>query len=77
LDLRWKQDLTTIIAAGVLDGTFTCDDPAGAAWRINALMDGLAVQVAVHDRVITRRQLTDWVRLAAAREVGLTPEQLD
>ncbi|MFC4105411.1 TetR/AcrR family transcriptional regulator [Micromonospora zhanjiangensis] len=77
LDLRWKQDLTTIIAAGVLDGTFTCADPAGAAWRINALMDGLAVQVAVHDRVITRRQLTEWVRLATAREVGLTPDQLD
>lgn len=77
LDLRWKQDLTTIIAAGVLDGTFTCDDPAGAAWRINALMDGLSVQAAVHERVISRRQLGEWVRLTTAREVGLAPEDLD
>jgi AcrR family transcriptional regulator len=77
LDLRWKKDLTEIISAGVDDGTFDCDDPAGAAWRINALMDGLAVQVAVHDRVISRRQLTEWVRIAAAREVGVDPALLD
>jgi AcrR family transcriptional regulator len=76
LDLRWKEDLTEIISAGVLDGTFTCDDPAGAAWRINALIDGLAVQVAVHDRVISRRQFAEWVRLSTARELGLDPSQL-
>ena len=76
LDLRWTDDLTSVISAGVLEGTFTCDDPAGAAWRINALIDGLAVQVAVHDRVISRRQFAEWVRLAAARELGLCPDQL-
>jgi AcrR family transcriptional regulator len=77
LDLRWRQDLTGVISAGVDDGSFICDDPAGAAWRINALIDGLAVQVAVHERVITRRQLADWVRLTAAREVGLDPAELE
>ncbi|MFD1322806.1 TetR/AcrR family transcriptional regulator [Micromonospora sonneratiae] len=76
LDLRWRRDLTEIISAGVADGTFTCDDPAGAAWRINALIDGLSVQVAVHERVISRRQLADWVRLSTARELGLDPTQL-
>ncbi|HEY0700374.1 MAG TPA: TetR/AcrR family transcriptional regulator [Micromonospora sp.] len=77
LDLRWKEDLTAVIGEGVLDGTFTCDDPAGAAWRISALIDGLAVQVTVHDRLISRRQLTDWVHLSVARELGLDPDQLD
>ncbi|TDB72202.1 TetR/AcrR family transcriptional regulator [Micromonospora sp. KC723] len=77
LDLRWRQDLAAIIAAGVADGTFECADPAGAAWRINAVMDGLAVQLAVHDRVITRRQASEWIRLVAARELGLDPAQLD
>jgi AcrR family transcriptional regulator len=76
LDLRWKEAFTEVIAAGVDEGTFKCDDPNGAAWRISALVDGLAVQVAVHDRVITRRQLADWVRLATARELGLEPSQL-
>jgi len=76
LDLRWKDALTDVIAAGVKEGDFTCPDPAGAAWRIIALIDGLAVQVTVHERVISRRQLSDWVRVVAARELGLTPEQL-
>jgi AcrR family transcriptional regulator len=77
LDLRRTEALGAVIADGVLDGVFDCDDPAGAAWRINGLIDGLAVQVAVHDRVISRRTFAQWVRLATARELGLRPEQLD
>ncbi|MGI5216042.1 TetR/AcrR family transcriptional regulator [Plantactinospora sp. CA-290183] len=77
LDLRWREGLRGVIAAGVAEGAFVCDDPGGAAWRINALIDGLAVQTAVHDRVVPRRQLTEWIRLAVARELGLRPEQLD
>ena len=76
LDLRWREDLGGVIAEGVRDGSFVCDDPSGAAWRINALIDGLAVQVAVHDRVISRRTFGEWVRLAAARELGLSPDDL-
>ena len=76
LDLRWKDALTDVIMAGVKEGDFKCPDPAGAAWRIIALIDGLAVQVTVHERVISRRQLSDWVRVSAARELGLKPEQL-
>jgi len=76
LDLRWKDALTEVIATGAKDGDFTCDDPAGAAWRIIALIDGLAVQVTVHERLISRRQLSDWVRVAAGRELGLDPDDL-
>nr|WP_240956488.1 TetR/AcrR family transcriptional regulator [Micromonospora sp. HNM0581] len=77
LDLRWRQDLATVISDGVGEGSFVCTDPAGAAWRISAVMDGLAVQLAVHDRVISRRQFAEWVRLVAARELGLAAEQLE
>ncbi|MER6594768.1 TetR/AcrR family transcriptional regulator [Micromonospora purpureochromogenes] len=77
LDLRWRQDLAAVIADGVTDGTFVCADPMAAAWRINAVMDGLAVQLAVHERVISRRQFADWIRLITARELGLDPAQLD
>lgn len=76
LDLRWKEALTEVITAGVDKGVFTCDDPVGAAWRLVALMDGLAVQVTVHDRVIARRRLSEWIRVAAARELGLSEKQL-
>ena len=76
LDVRWKDALTEVIEAGVEDGAFDCDDPAGAAWRTIALIDGLAVQLTVHQRVISRRQMGDWVRLATARELGLDPGDL-
>lgn len=76
LDLRWKEALTEVITAGVHDGTFVCDDPHGTSWRLIALIDGLAVQVTVHDRVISRRQLADWVRIAAAKELGVIARAL-
>ncbi|HCT81007.1 MAG TPA: TetR family transcriptional regulator, partial [Micromonosporaceae bacterium] len=73
MDLRWKEALIEVINAGVADGSFKCDDPIGAAWRLNSLIDGLAVQLMVHDKVISRRQAAEWMRVAAAREVGLDP----
>jgi AcrR family transcriptional regulator len=76
LDLRWKEALSEVIDAGVADKSFTCADPRGAAWRIIALCDGLAVQVTVHDRVITRKQMQDWVRISTATELGLSPDDL-
>jgi AcrR family transcriptional regulator len=76
LDLRWKEALTEVIADGTDRKDFTCDDPRGAAWRLVALIDGLAVQVTVHRQVISQRQLAEWVRVAAAAELGLAPEKL-
>ena len=76
LDLRWKEALTEVITAGVARASFTCDDPHGAAWRLIALIDGLAVQVTVHDQVISQRTLAGWIRTAAANELGLDARQL-
>ncbi|WP_212832651.1 TetR/AcrR family transcriptional regulator [Catellatospora sp. TT07R-123] len=76
MDLRWKEGLTEVIAAGVADGSFTCDDPAGAAWRINAIIDGLAVQLTVHEKAISRKQAFEWMRMVTAREVGIDPADL-
>jgi AcrR family transcriptional regulator len=76
LDLRWREALTEVIAAGVADGAFDCPDPRAAAWRITALIDGLTVQLVTHDKVLSRRQVMDWVRVAAAREVGVPPGAL-
>jgi AcrR family transcriptional regulator len=73
LDLRWKETIARVIADGVAAAEFTCPDPSGAAWRLAALLDGLAIQVTVHTGVLSRQQLLDWVRIAAAAELGLAP----
>jgi AcrR family transcriptional regulator len=71
LDLAWTSRLEAVIAEGVEAGEFTCPDPHGAAWRLAALLDGLAVQVVVHDRAVSFDELRRWVRQAAAAELGL------
>jgi AcrR family transcriptional regulator len=71
LDLAWKQTIEKIIVEGVASGEFHCDDPNGAAWRLTALLDGLGVQLTVHEGVVSRGEMIDWVREAAAKELGL------
>jgi AcrR family transcriptional regulator len=70
LDIRWKDVLAGQIREGVEQGAFTCADPDVAAWRLSALLDGLAVQVMVH-RTLTKKQLARWVRDSAASELGV------
>jgi AcrR family transcriptional regulator len=72
LDLRWKQTMAAVIGEGVAAGEFTCPDPDATAWRLTALLDGLGVQVTVH-KAATNGRLLDWVRAAAAAELGLDP----
>jgi AcrR family transcriptional regulator len=75
LDLRWKQTLAAVIREGVAAGELTCPDPDAAAWRLTALLDGLGVQVAVH-RSLPAARLVEWVRAAAAAELGIDPAVL-
>lgn len=76
LDDAWQRTIESIIREGVATGEFTCDDPHGAAWRLTALLDGLGVQLTVHQGVITRTQMIEWVREAAAKELGVQPTAL-
>jgi AcrR family transcriptional regulator len=72
LNLEWQALLGRTIRAGVAAGVFRCADPAGSAWRILSLLDGLALQVVAHGTTITRRDVVAWSTAAAERELGLT-----
>jgi AcrR family transcriptional regulator len=71
LDVRWKDSVAAVISDGVANGELTCPDPHAAAWRITAMLDGLAVQVTVHKGVVTRKELSTWVAELTERELGL------
>lgn len=73
LDLQWKETVARVIGDGVAAGECSCPDHSATAWRLTALLDGLAVQVVVHRGVLRRRELLAWVRTAAASELGLDP----
>jgi hypothetical protein len=76
LNLAWQGLLEGTIRAGVADGSFRCPDPAGAAWRILSLLDGLALQVVAHGTTVTRADVVAWTTAAAEAELGLAPGSL-
>ncbi|MFJ9723803.1 TetR/AcrR family transcriptional regulator [Streptomyces sp. NPDC101209] len=71
LDRRWKAALAEVVAEGVAAGEFRCPDPFGAALRLTALLDGLAVQLTSYAGAVSRTRAQEWVDEALARELGL------
>lgn len=71
LERAWLGALERVIRDGVTSGEFSCADPAAAAERIDALIDGLMVRVTVDPGAMSRKRLLEHARVAAAREVGL------
>ncbi|MCX4671684.1 TetR family transcriptional regulator [Streptomyces sp. NBC_01381] len=73
LDQQWKAAITEVIAEGVAAGEFRCPDPQGAALRLTALLDGLAVQQTAYEGTVPRGRMRAWVDEALDRELGLAP----
>jgi AcrR family transcriptional regulator len=71
LDTRWRGVITDLIADGVASGEFRTADPRGAAWRLTALVDGLAVQRVAFGDAISQAEVDAWVADAVRAE--LTP----
>lgn len=70
LDREWKEALTAVLAEGAAAGEFTCGDPAAAAWRLTAFLDGLAVQMTAYAGSLPRTTMLTWADEALARELG-------
>ncbi|MFD6802919.1 TetR/AcrR family transcriptional regulator [Streptomyces cyaneofuscatus] len=71
LDRRCKAELAEVIAEGAAAGEFRCEDPESAAWRLTALLDGLAVQMISYAGPLSRSTMLRWTDDALARELGL------
>ncbi len=71
LDLQWQQVMADVVREGVAADEFLCPDPEATSWRLTALLDGLGLQVTVHEGLLTRDQLLSYVRRAAAMELGV------
>jgi AcrR family transcriptional regulator len=70
INLRWVGLFEEVFNQGVSEGTFTCPDPRAAAWRMLALLDGLAIQVLTRQSDISGGMVADWAQVAARREAG-------
>ncbi|WP_329126034.1 TetR/AcrR family transcriptional regulator [Streptomyces sp. NBC_01465] len=76
LDQQWKAALAEVIAEGAAAGEFVCADPSAAAWRLTALLDGLAVQMTSYAGALTKATMLEWTDEALARELGLERAEL-
>jgi BetI-type transcriptional repressor, C-terminal len=71
LDVQWQELIERIIRDGVASGELHCVDPEASAWRLTALLDGLGVQLTVHEGVVTVAECRRWVRELACVELGV------
>ena len=71
LDAAWVALLERVIRDGVTARRFRTNDPAGVAWRLAALMDGLGLQVVLHKGTMSRARMLEHTRAVAAAELGL------
>jgi len=71
LNIEWQQLLIATISRGVAEGTMSCADADGAAWRILSLLDGLALQTVAHPGAVDRRAVVSWSVALAEQELGL------
>ncbi|MFB8126452.1 TetR/AcrR family transcriptional regulator [Streptomyces bacillaris] len=76
LDRRWKTELAEVIEEGAAAGEFRCADPESAAWRLTALLDGLAVQMTSYEGPLPRATMLRWTDEALARELGIDESAL-
>lgn len=75
LERQWRRAVAKVLADGVAEGVFTCEDPDTAAWRLTAYLDGLSVAATVYSS-IGRRELSDWAMRATALVVGVDAQDL-
>jgi AcrR family transcriptional regulator len=74
LDNRWRAMIIGVVEDGVTDGEATCADPQRFALTFASLLDGLSIQVALADPVVTPDLAYDIAMSFAVQELSLHPE---
>jgi AcrR family transcriptional regulator len=72
-DVRWRHAIRDIIVAGQEAGEFAAVDADGFALTLSALLDGMAVQIALEDPDIPPIRAYDLALAFAAGQLGFVP----
>ena len=70
LDGRWRGTIAAVVREGQESGEFRLVDPEEFAVLLAALLDGLAVQIALEDAQVTSERVRDLALKLAERELG-------
>jgi AcrR family transcriptional regulator len=71
-DERWRQLIYSLVVQGQEAGEFGPVDPADFALMLSALMDGLAIQIALGDPSVDEAKAYELTMLFAASQLGFT-----
>ena len=72
MDRRWRATIAEIVRAGQATGEFAALDADVFALRLGALIDGLAIQVVLHDPEVSRERMFELCMDTCARELGFS-----
>jgi AcrR family transcriptional regulator len=73
LDARWRDTITRLVEEGIASREIPPTDAQDFAVTWSVLLDGLSIQVALDDPVVTVDRAFDIAMTFAVRELGLTP----
>jgi hypothetical protein len=75
-DERWRQAIETTVLAGQEAGEFGAEvDAAEFAITLSALLDGMAVQIALEDPDVPPARAYDLAMRYAAGQLGFSPQR--
>ena len=72
MDRRWWATIAEIVRAGQATGEFAALDADAFALRLGALIDGLAIQVVLHDPEVSRERMFELCMDTCVRELGFS-----
>ena len=71
----WRACLAGVLADGVRDGSWACEDPAQSASLIVAMIDGIGLQAMLHPDEVTPERAGAWARRIVEAELGIALPQ--
>jgi AcrR family transcriptional regulator len=69
-DERWRDLISSLVSAGLEAGEFGDVDPDSFAVLLSALLDGMAIQVALHDPVVDPQRAFEQCMLFISDQLG-------
>jgi AcrR family transcriptional regulator len=70
LDGRWRAVIADVVRDGQAAGEFQPVDPDGFALTLGALMDGFAIQLALHDPAVTPERVREHCMALVEERLG-------
>jgi AcrR family transcriptional regulator len=67
----WRAVIAQVIADGVAEGAWSCADPADAAARLVAGIDGIGLHATLHPGDVDGARASAWARRQAELELGV------